>query len=220
MFLIHFIAHSSASISACRGERLARTFLAPISPLKPSKVLNQPCHENISFSFQEPSVKHHLPGIDGKIVISTCGTLLCSFNTCASAQSIDYVSAKLSVSLGSISRLLKTLLFLHFQMYHNIYANWWSSICRKTLQNRWSIFVKRELVGENSWIRWYLWECPTWSAGGHSKNTWFIDSSSAPHLAQHISPCIPRACRFFLTAIYPVTNCHRKCFIFGGHRLF
>ena len=114
----------------CKGN----TFHCPISPLNPSKVLNQPCSENISFSFQETSVKHHLPKIDGKFVISTCGTLLCSFNTCASAQSIDYVSAKLSVSLGSISRLLKTLLFVPFQMYHNIHANWWSSICGKTFQ--------------------------------------------------------------------------------------
>lgn len=39
------------------------------------------------------------------------------FNTFASAQSVDSVSANLSVFLGTMSKLLKTLLFLHFQMY-------------------------------------------------------------------------------------------------------
>ena len=47
-FLIHSIAQSSAFISAWRGERLARTFLTPISPSNPSKVLNQPCMEKLS----------------------------------------------------------------------------------------------------------------------------------------------------------------------------
>ena len=52
------------------------------------------------------------------------------------------------------------------------------------------------------------------------QNTWLIDSSSAPQHAQHMSPCIPRAFRFFLTVIQPVTNCHRKCFNFGGAPYF
>ena len=60
----------------------------------------------------------------------------------------------------------------------------------------------------------------TWRAAEHSKNTWFIDSSGAPHLAQHISPCIPRDLKFFFTAIHPDTSCHKKCLIFGGHRTF
>ena len=108
---MHSIAQSSASISAWRGERVARTFLAPNRPSNPSRVLNQPCPEKISFSFQEPSVKHHLPGINGKVVTSMCRAVLYSFNICVSAQSVDSVSAKFSVSLGSKSRLLKTLYF-------------------------------------------------------------------------------------------------------------
>ena len=120
---MHSIAQSSVSIPAGRGERLARTSIAPISPSNPSKVLSQPCPEKISFSFHEPSVKDHLPRIDGRVVTSMCGTFLCSFNICASAQSVDFVSAKLSVFLGSMSRLLKTLLFLHFQIYHSIHAD-------------------------------------------------------------------------------------------------
>ena len=60
----------------------------------------------------------------------------------------------------------------------------------------------------------------TWIAGGHSKNTWFMDSSWAPHLPKQIPPCIPLACKFFFTVIHPVTNCHRKCFNFGGHYIF
>ena len=118
----------------------------PNNPSKLSKVLNQPCPEKILSFFQEPSVKHHIHGIDGKIVSTICDNVLCSFNICASTHSVNYVSAILSVSIRSISRLLKILLFLSFQMYHSIYANWWSSICGKTLQNRWSMFMKRELV--------------------------------------------------------------------------
>ena len=48
----------------------------------------------------------------------------------------------------------------------------------------------------------------------------FIDSSGAPHIAKHISSWIPLACMFFLTVMHPVTICHKKCFIFGGHRIF
>ena len=37
----------------------ALTFLAPNKPSKPDKVLYQPCTENKSRSFYEPSMKHH-----------------------------------------------------------------------------------------------------------------------------------------------------------------
>ena len=47
-----------------------------------------------------------------------------------------------------------------------------------------------------------------------------MDSSGAPHRAQVVSPWIPRERKFFFTALHPVTSCHRKCFIFGGHRTF
>ena len=60
----------------------------------------------------------------------------------------------------------------------------------------------------------------TWTAGGHSKITWFIDSSGAPHSAQIVSPCIPLGLKLFLTAVHPDTSCHKKCFILGGHRTF
>ena len=197
-FFIHFIAHISASISEWRGVKLALTFLAPIKLSKASSVLYKPCPEKISLSFQDPSVKHHHPRIDGKFVHSTCWTALCVFKTCTSTQSVDFVSAKFSVSLGSISKLLKTLSFIPFQlMYQSIHANWWSSICGSTLQNRWSIVAKRELVGKISWFDGIFDNAQTRRAGGHSKNTWFIDSSIAPHLAQH-----------------------KKCFIFGGQRTF
>ena len=203
-----------------RRERVAHSFLASIKPSNPSKVLNQPWPEKISSSFQDPSVQHYLLGIDGRVVTSNCGTVFCSFKICASTQSVNSVSASLRVSLGSISRLLKTLLFRPFQMYHSIHANWWSSICGKTLQKRWSMFVKRELVGKIAGFVGIFERAQTWSAVGHSKNTWLIDSSSAPHLAHHISPSILRACKFFLAATHFVTNCHRKCLIFGGHRIF
>ena len=87
--------------------------------------------------------------------------------TCASAHNVDSVSANLSVSVGSISKLLKTLLFLAFQMYHSIHANWWSSICGKILQNRWSMFVKRELVGKIVGFDGIFERAQTWRTRGH-----------------------------------------------------
>ena len=119
---MHSIAQIKASNSAWRGERLALTFLAPNKPSNPGNVLNQPCPENKSLSFQEPSVKHHLP-VDPILgmICTSCATLGLVV-TCASVHNVDSSSAKLSVSLGSISRLLKTLLFRAFQMYHNIHA--------------------------------------------------------------------------------------------------
>lgn len=91
------------------------------------------------------------------------------FSICASAQSIDFVSANLSVSLGSMSILLNTLVFLPFQIYHNIHANWWSSMFRRTLQKRWSVFVKRKLVEKLIRFDGIFESAQTWSAGGHSK---------------------------------------------------
>ena len=50
----------------------------------------------------------------------------------------------------------------------------------------------------------------TWTAGEHYKNTWFIDSKSAPQRARWMSPCIPLILNFFLTDIQPETICHKK----------
>ena len=120
---MHPIAQIKASNSAWRGERLALTFLAPNKPPNPGNVLNQPCPENKSISFQEPSVKHHLPvDLILGLIYTSCATLGLVV-TCASAHNVDSNSAKLNVSFRSISRLLKTLLFRPFQMYHIIHAN-------------------------------------------------------------------------------------------------
>ena len=93
-FLMHSIAQSSASISARRGERLALTFFAPINTSKPDRILNQPCPENISFSFQKSSVKHHFLGINCRVAVSICGIAFCMFNICASTRNADYVFAQ------------------------------------------------------------------------------------------------------------------------------
>lgn len=85
----------------------------------------------------------------------------------ASGQSIDFVSANLKVSQGSISKLMKTLLFFSFQVNYNIQTSWWSSCCWDPHQNRWSIFVKNEWVGKISNIQ----------------NMWSIVSSIALHRA-------------------------------------
>ena len=112
-FLIHFIAQISAFISAWRGDRDALTFLVPIRPSKPSRVLYQPCPEKGSLSFHDPSVKHHLPGMIGRLVASTSlfWETLCASETCASVQNRDSVFANFKVSLGSISILLKIYYF-------------------------------------------------------------------------------------------------------------
>ena len=131
-----FIAHMKASTSEWRGDKLDRVFLPPINPSKPSDILYQPCPKWISLSFYNPSVKHHLPGMVGSVVASPslCATVFCVIETCAYVQSKDFVSTNLSVFLRSTSILLKTLLFFPFEIYHNIHANWWSSILGENLQ--------------------------------------------------------------------------------------
>ena len=158
-------------------------------------MLYQPCPENKSLSFHDPSMKHHRPGVANVEVVCTWCPLIGSFITCASAQSDESNYANLSVYLGSISRLLKTLLFWPFHIYHNIHVNWRPSIFGLTLQKRWSILAKRELIGKILGCDGILDNTHTWRAGGHSKNTWFIDSSGSPHRT-HISPCIPLDFRF------------------------
>jgi len=71
--------------------------------------------------------------------------------------------------------------------------------------------VKRELVGKIAGFGGIFERVQTWIAGGHSKNTWFIDSSWAPHLTQQIYSCIPLACKFFFATVHLVTNYPRKC---------
>ena len=152
-FRIDSIAQISTSTSAWRGDILALVFLAPIRPSKPSKVLYHLYPEKkISSSFYDPSVKHHIPGMIGRLVVSTSifWKTLCANETCASVHNIDFVSANFKVSLGSTSILLRTLLFLHIQIYHNIQANWWSSICGITLQNKLSIFAKSDGLGKTT----------------------------------------------------------------------
>ena len=154
--------------------------------------------------------------MDCKFLTSTDCAARCVFSSCASVHSVNSISAILSVSLRSMSILLNTLFFLPFQIYHKIHAKWWSSIRGSTLQKRWSIFVKRELVGKIAGFDSVLDSAQTWRARGHSKNTWFIDSLPAPHLAQHMSPCIPLASKFFFTVMHPDTICHKKCLTSGG----
>ena len=57
-------------------------------------------------------------------------------------------------------------------------------------------------------------------AVGHSKSTWLVDSSSAPHILHRVSQKIPRVVRFFETGNVPERNCHTKCLNFGGHFSF
>ena len=48
-----------------------------------------------------------------------------------------------------------------------------------------------------------------------------MDSSGAPYHAQIVSPCIPLALIFFLTAIHPAdTSFHKNVSSLGGHRIF
>ena len=75
---------------------------------------------------------------------------------------------------------------------------------------------KIDCTGKMSGLDGTRQSAQTWTAGGHSKNIWFIDSSDAPHSVQSVSPCIPLALNFFLTDIYPDTRYDRKCFILGG----
>ena len=123
----------SASISEWRGDWHTLVFFAPIKLSNLSKVLHHHCPEYLSCSFYDPSVKHHLPEIVGTDAFTTdrAWSDLCAWLICASAQSTDSVSANLKISRGSIFKLIKTLLFFPFHIYHRIHAKWWSASCLK-----------------------------------------------------------------------------------------
>lgn len=154
------------SISEWSGDWLAFVFLAPIKPSKRSNKLYHPCPKNISWFFHNPSVKHHLPWLDGTIVATgnQFWSIPCASEVYASAQSNDSVSASLRVSLGWTSKILNTLLFLPFHMYYKIQANWWSSNSTETLQNKWSLFANNDYVGNMSGIDGTLESTQTWTS--------------------------------------------------------
>lgn len=117
------------------------------------------------------SVKHHLSGIVGNVDISTYldWVILWVNVNCASTDNTDYVSVNVRVSLGSMFKLLKILLFRAFQIYHKIQTNWWSSRCGITLQNKWSIFVKSDSIGKKSGFNGILESAQTCTVGGYLK---------------------------------------------------
>ena len=118
-FVIQSIAQMRAFISEWSGDWLALVFLPPIKPSTFQCVI-LPLSRIDFLIFHDPSVKHHLPGIYSTIASTSNRVWLipCVSELCASAQSNDSFSANLRVSIGSISKLLKTLLFLPFNMYH------------------------------------------------------------------------------------------------------
>lgn len=59
-----------------------------------------------------------------------------------------------------------------------------------------------------------------WIAGELSKNTWFTDSCSVPHLSHYISYFIPQLFKFFITDKHLEIIYHRKCFNFERHFIF
>ena len=142
------IVHMRASVSEFSSDWLALVFVAPINPSKPSWVLYHPCPEYISWIFQDSSVKHYLPGIVGTIdgTGNWVWFIPCIGEFCASAQSNNFISVNLRVSLGSISKSLNTLLFLHFHILHRNHAKWWSFLSGETLQNKLSILVNSDWV--------------------------------------------------------------------------
>lgn len=162
-----------------KGWETSSSICAPNNPSKPSKMIYQPCSKCKSLSFHDPSVKHHLSGVEGVVVTSftLLWVILCIIVVCASAQINDYVSASLRVVLGSTSMLLNFLLFLSSEKYHKIHVNWWSSISGVTLQNIWSIFVKSDYVEKISGFNGIRDSAQTWVADEHSKKHmvhWFL----------------------------------------------
>lgn len=94
-------------------------------------------------------MKHHHPEVWGKIANSSLDWVThCVSVVWTSIQSAYYMCANRRVSLGSVSMLLKTISFHHFQIYQRIHANWWLSICDVVLQNKLSIFSKIDCKGK------------------------------------------------------------------------
>ena len=122
--VMHCIAHIKASHSACRADKFLRRFIAPIIfSSDPTSLQNHPCPVNLSFSFQAPSIKQIFDCPDA-CHSKFCGpkTYLSGSVVWASAHTSLSTSTYLSISWGFPSLLLKTLLFLFFQMYHIIHG--------------------------------------------------------------------------------------------------
>ena len=135
---MHSIAHIKALHSACKADKLLQRFIGPIifssvtTPLQ-----NQPCPENLSVSFRAPSIKQTFKCPDD-CQSKVCGTICCRTGivSWASVHTSLSSSAILKISYGFPSLLLKTFLFLFFQMYHNIHGKLLKSYSSGNLQNR------------------------------------------------------------------------------------
>lgn len=55
------------------------------------------------------------------------------------------------------------------------------------------------------------------TARGHSKQTWFIDSSSTTKIIHCESHLMSEVCKFFMTGTYPYIAGQTNCLNFGGH---
>ena len=80
--------------------------------------------------------------------------------------------------------------------------------------------MKTDADGKISGEEGILESAQVCSAGGHSKRTWLVVSSSAPHVLHRVSQTIPRVVRFLDTGSVPERNYHTKCLNFGGHFRF
>ena len=79
---------------------------------------------------------------------------------------------------------------------------------------------KEWLSGEDIWVLWDSWEIPNLNRRWTFKKYMIYGFLRCSTTCASCTPCIPLACNFFFTAIYPDTNCHKKCFILGGHLTF
>lgn len=77
--------------------------------------------------------------------------------------------------------------------------------------------MKTEEEGNSPGVEGILDIAQVCSAGGHSKRTWWVNSSSTLHMLHLKSQSIPRDFRFLVTGSVPDNICHTKCFSFGGH---
>lgn len=134
------IAQMKASSSVYRGDMESLVFLLPLVPSTPGNVLYQPNPEKYPY----PSLTClcntigliyvvNFVFLPYWVVLMSLPALIPFVHL--SKESILFLPS-IKVFRGSFSKSLKILSLREFQIYHNIQAKWWASICGDNNRNK------------------------------------------------------------------------------------
>ena len=121
---MHSIAHIKAWYYACKADMLLRRFIDSIIFSSVTTTLHEPTMSRELISFLPCTIYRQTLECPDDCQSKVCGTIYCLARivSWAYAHTSPSTSATLRISCGFSSLLLKTLLLLFFQMYHNIHG--------------------------------------------------------------------------------------------------